>query len=139
MGQKHTIIKANDNLPKALNYFFRVEEDSTLKIANIIFDGDNDTQIKYAIVSPDKDNGEIYNLFVDGCTFKNFNNKKGGSIFKAYKGTLADTISFKNSHFINSYRGLNLSYEKNSFGKYNANTIIIHNSVFKKIEEFAIN
>lgn len=139
VGSENTIIKAEDNLPKALNYFFRVTEKSTLNLKSITFDGDNDTKVKYAIVSPDKNNSNLYNLFIDDCTFQNFNNKNGGSIFKAYIGTVADTISIKNSSFEDSYRGLNLSYEKNSIGKYNANTIIIHNSVFKNIEEHAIN
>lgn len=80
-----------------------------------------------------------YNLFVKNCVFKNFKNTNGGSIFKAYNGTLADTLQFVNSKFLDSFRGLNLSYEKNNFGKYNANYIIVHNSIFKNIEEFAIN
>ena len=138
-GSGNTVIKAHDNLPKALNYFFRVEGNSQLNLKELIIDGENDTKIKYAIVSPDENNKETYNLYVDGCTFKNFTNKNGGSIFKAYVGTLADTISISNSKFTNSYRGLNLSYEKDGFAKYNANTILINNSVFENIEEFAIN
>ncbi|SDS03320.1 poly(beta-D-mannuronate) lyase [Polaribacter sp. KT25b] len=137
-GTKETVLKVSDNLEKELTYFFRVEENATLNLKNITFDGSNDTQVKYAIVSPDKEQGGLYKLFIDGCTFKNFTNKNGGSIYKAYNGTLADTISIKNSSFLNSYRGLNLSYEKENF-KYNAKTIIIHNSIFKDIEEFAIN
>lgn len=139
IGSENTIIKAENKLPKALNYFIRVREESSVTLKNITFDGDNDTQVKYAIVSPDKENGKLYNLFIENCKFKNFKNKKGGSIFKAYKGTLADTISIKNSYFKDSYRGINLSYEKNSIGKYNANVILIHNSVFENIEEHAIN
>ena len=138
-GTKGTIIKANNNLPKSLNYFFRIQEKSTLILENITFDGNNDTRVKYAIVSPDKDLGMTYNLFVKNCVFKNFKNTNGGSIFKAYNGTLADTLQFVNSKFLDSFRGLNLSYEKNTFGKYNANYIIVHNSIFKNIEEFAIN
>ena len=124
---------------KALNYFIRVREESSVTLKNITFDGDNDTQVKYAVVSPDKEEGKLYNLFIDNCKFKNFKNKQGGSIFKAYEGTLADTISIKNSYFEDSYRGLNLSYEKNNIGKYNANVILIHNSVFENIQEHAIN
>ncbi|EAQ43023.1 polysaccharide lyase 6 family protein [Polaribacter sp. MED152] len=138
-GTAKTIIKANDDLPKPLNYFFRVQENATLRLENLVIDGDNDTKVKYAVVSPDKELGETYNLFVDNCTFQNFTNTNGGSIYKAYIGTLADTISIKNSIFKDSYRGLNLSYEKNNFAKYNANTILIHNTVFDNIEEFAIN
>lgn len=137
-GSKETVLKVSNNLEKELTYFFRVEENATLNLKNITFDGDNDKLVKYAIVSPDKDQGGLYNLFIDGCTFKNFTNKDGGSIYKAYNGTLADTISIKNSSFLDSYRGLNLSYEKENF-KYNAKTIIIHNTLFKNIEEFAIN
>lgn len=138
-GTAKTIIKANDDLPKSLNYFFRVQENATLRLQNLIIDGDNDTKVKYAVVSPDEQLGETYNLFVDNCTFQNFTNTNGGSIYKAYVGTLADTISIKNSMLKNSYRGLNLSYEKNNFAKYNANTILIHNTVFDNIDEFAIN
>tara|TARA_R110001632_G_scaffold18712_5_gene57613 strand:- start:6319 stop:8697 length:2379 start_codon:yes stop_codon:yes gene_type:complete len=137
-GNGESIIKANNNLPKSLNYFFRVRPKSTLILDGLTIDGDNDTKVKYAIVSPDKDNSEPYNLFIKNSTFKNFNNKKGGSIFKAYIGTKADTISIVNSKFIDSYRGLNLSYEK-TFGKYSAEFISIRNSVFSNIEEFALN
>lgn len=139
VGSENTIIKAEDKLPKALNYFIRVREESSVTLKNITFDGDNDTQVKYAVVSPDKETGKLYNLFIENCKFKNFRNKQGGSIFKAYKGSLADTISIKNSYFEDSYRGLNLSYEKNNIGKYNANVILIHNSVFENIQEHAIN
>lgn len=137
-GNGKSIIKANNNLPKPLNYFFRVRPKSKLTLDHLIVDGENDTNVKYAVVSPDKNNSEFYNLFIKNSTFKNFNNTKGGSIFKAYEGTRADTISIINSTFMDSYRGLNLSYEK-TFGKYNAEVIIIHNSIFKDIKEFALN
>tara|TARA_R110002073_G_scaffold108336_1_gene243312 strand:+ start:23421 stop:25796 length:2376 start_codon:yes stop_codon:yes gene_type:complete len=137
-GNGESVIKATNNLPKALNYFIRVQQNSSLTVKNITFDGDNDTKVKYAIVSPDKNNSNKYNLFINNCTFKNFNNKNGGSIFKAYVGTKADTIHITNSKFIDSYRGLYLSYEK-TFGKYSAEVVIIHNSIFKNIEQSAIN
>ena len=138
VGTGKTIIKANNNLPKPLNYFFRVRPKSKLTLEGLIIDGDNDTKVKYAVVSPDKNNAELYSLFINNSTFKNFNNKKGGSIFKAYIGTKADSIVITNSKFEDSYRGLNLSYEK-TFGKYSAELIKIHNSVFSNIEEFAVN
>ncbi len=139
IGNGKSVLKAEDKLPKALNYFFRVTEEATLSLKGLVIDGDNDTKVKYAIVSPDENENNLYNLFIDNCTFQNFNNKRGGSIFKAYVGTLADTISIKNATFKDSYRGLNLSYEKNGFGKYNANVILVHNSIFDNIEEHAIN
>ena len=133
-----TIIMAKKDLEKPIDYLIRVNEGVNLHISNAILDGEN-SNLKYAIVSPDKQEAALYNLFVDNVTFQNFTNKKGGSIFKAYNGTKADTLSFKNSRFENSYRGLNLSYDKDIMEKYNANNIIIENSVFKNIEETAIN
>jgi poly(beta-D-mannuronate) lyase len=139
IGVNGSQIKSQEKLDKPLNYFFRVEEGSALTLKNLIIDGESNEGVKYAVVSPDTEKGEKYNLFIDNVTFQNFTNKDGGSVFKAYAGTLADTISIQNSTFIDNYRGLNLSYEKSALGKYNANTIIIHNSIFKNISEFAIN
>jgi poly(beta-D-mannuronate) lyase len=133
-----TIIAANKNIAKPIDYMFRVEENVTFKISNAILDGEN-SNLKYAIVSPDKKQAGLYDLFVDNVTFQNFKNKKGGSVFKAYTGTKADTLSFVNSRFENNYRGLNLSYDKKNAGFFNANLISIKNSIFKNIEEFAVN
>jgi len=136
-GSTNSIIKAADNISKPLNYVFRVQEKSTLRLSNLVFDGDHTNPVKYAIVSPDKHQSSPYNLFIDDCTFQNFNNTNGGSIFKAYVGTLADTIQITNSTFKDSYRGFNLSYEK-EFAKFNALQFIVHNSTFKNLTEFAI-
>lgn len=133
------ILKSANNLPKALTYFFRINEGAKATFENLTFDGDASSIVKYAIVSPDKNLTGNYDLFVDNCTFENFSNQNGGAIFKAYVGTLADTISFKNSILKNSYRGLNLSYEKGFYGKYNAETIILYNSLFKNIKQYAVN
>ena len=48
-------------------------------------------------------------------------------------------MSFIGCTFSDSYRGLNLSYDKDNLGKYNAKSITIDNCVFKNIDEFAIN
>ena len=133
-----TILAANKNIKKPIDYLFRVEENVTFKLSHVFIDGKN-SNLKYAIVSPDKLQGARYNLFVDTVTFQNFKNKKGGSVFKAYNGTKADTLSFVNSRFENNYRGLNLSYDNKNTGIFNANFIVLKNSVFKNIEESAIN
>jgi poly(beta-D-mannuronate) lyase len=132
-------IKASEVLEKPLSYFFRVEENVTLNLKKITFDGLHKSNVKYAIVSPDENKKEKYNLYIDDCRFQNFTNKSGGAIFKAYVNTLADTISIKNTIFQNSYRGLNLSYQKDNLGSYNAEVILLKNNVFKRIEEYAIN
>lgn len=133
-----SILSVKEDVAKPLNYFFRLNEGAKLNISDVIIDGETSNP-KYAFVSPDKKESGAYDLFVDNVVFKNFNNKNGGSIFKAYNGTQADTLSFKNSRFENSYRGLNLSYDKDVAGFYNANIIILENSVFKDIEENAVN
>jgi len=133
-----SILSIQEGIQKPLSYFFRMNEGSKMKISNVIFD-DESFNTKYAIVSPDKKESGAYNLFVDNVIFKSFTNTDGGAIFKAYNGTKADTLSFKNSRFEDSYRGLNLSYDKNITGFYNANIIILENSVFKNIKEAAVN
>jgi poly(beta-D-mannuronate) lyase len=133
-----SIISVSKDVEKPLDYFFRMNENSRLKLSNVIIDGETSNP-KYAIVSPDKQEKAPYDLYVDNVVFKNFTNTNGGSIFKAYNGTRADTLSFKNSRFENSYRGLNLSYDNDVMGMYNATVIILDNSVFKDIEEAAVN
>ena len=133
-----SILTAMKDLEKPISYFFRINEGVKFSLKDVIIDGEVSNP-KYAIVSPDKNEGGLYSVFVDNVVFKNFNNKDGGAIFKAYNGTKADTLSFKNSRFDNSYRGFNLSYDKDEVGFYNANIIILENSVFKDIEEEAVN
>ena len=138
-GADKIIIKSAENLEKSLNYFFRVNEEANLHLENITLDGDTQEFVKYAVVSPDKGMNTKYSLFINNCVLKNFSNKNGGAVFKAYEGTIADTISIKNSIIEESYRGLNLSSEKDPIGKYNAEVIILHNTLFKSIEEYVVN
>lgn len=133
-----TILKMEDGIEKGFNYFFRINEGASLRLKHIIVDGDHSEKPKYAVVSPDEMASGSYTFYAENCTFKNFTNTNGGSIFKAYLGTLASELVFKNCQFLDSYRGLNLSYEK-EIGKYNALAINIDNCIFKNIEEYAIN
>lgn len=134
-----TTFVMQEDITKSFTYFFRVNEGGNLHLKNITLDGDHKNPPKYAIVSPDKMQSGLYMLNVENCTFKNFKNTDGGSIFKAYTGTFAESLIFSNCTFSDSYRGLNLSYDKNNMGKYNAKSIRIDNCVFKKIKQFAVN
>ncbi len=134
-----TLFKMQDGIEKPFSYFIRINEGGALTLKHIIFDAAHNSPPKYAIVSPNKMESITYALNVENCTFQNFTTQNGGSIFKAYEGTLASSLSFKNSTFKDSYRGLNLSYDKDNFGKYNALELEIDNCIFKNIEEFAIN
>ena len=133
------MLKSMEDLENPFLYFFNVDEGGKLKIKNITFDALDQYALKYALTSPSENQSGLYSIYADNCIFQNFKTKNGGSIFKAYSGTKADTLSFTNTRFEDSYRGLNLSYDKDNIGKHNANVIILKNSVFKNIEEHAVN
>lgn len=132
------ILKSSEDLEKGLSYFFRVNEGSRFHLKNVTLDAESKIAVKYGIVSPDENMGGLYNVYIDNCTFNNFTNSNG-AIYKAYAGTFADTVSIKNSRILNSYRGLNVSYEKSALGKTNAQYIILQNTLFKNISQFAVN
>ena len=134
-----SIIKMQDDIEKPFSYFLRLNENTSLTIKNVTFDASHSKPAKYAIVSPDKMESGMYALNAENCVFKNFTTQDGGSIFKAYTGTIASNLTFKNCKFLDSYRGLNLSYDKDNLGKYNALEILVDNCIFNNIEEFAIN
>lgn len=140
-GIDKTFIQIAENVEKTPQYIFRMDGSKSLTVQDVSIDGANEGNdaVKYAFTSPNNATTQIYNLFVHNVRLDNFNNSDGGAVYKAYKGTKADTISFSNTHIKNAFRGLNLSYEKSSDGKYNAENIMIFNSSFTDIEEFAIN
>ncbi|WOI21490.1 polysaccharide lyase 6 family protein [Nonlabens ulvanivorans] len=139
-GNDKTFLKISKEADKTPQYIFRLNGAKEVKIKGIHIDGYASSEtVKYGITSSNSPSSDLYNLYLDDVTFVNFKNSAGGAIFKAYAGTKADTISIKNSTFKDSYRGLNLSYEKDETGKYNAEHIIIQNSLFVDIEQFAVN
>jgi len=136
IGSEKTVLKSARGLKKPFKSFFKVNENSTLNIKNVTFDGGL-KNVKYAIISPPKNKTLPYNLFVENCVFKNFKSNKGATI-KSYANTVADTVSFKNSTFQDNYRGLHFSDKENSVGISNANVMIIENTIFKNIEQYAV-
>ncbi|MGB5983053.1 MAG: chondroitinase-B domain-containing protein [Nonlabens sp.] len=138
-GRGKTIIKVSENAEKTPQYFFRMDGAEQLRISGVTMEGSTGNDyVKYAIAAPSGNGSVRYNVFVDQSDLLNFNNTDGGAVFKAYKGTVADTVSFSNSRIKNAYRGLNLSYEKDE-GAYNAEHLILYNTIFQDIEEFALN
>jgi poly(beta-D-mannuronate) lyase len=139
-GRSKTFLKISDQAEKVPQYIFRMEGSSLLKVSGLTIDGAAESEpVKYMVTSPNGETPVTYSLFFDQIDLLNFTNKDGGAIFKAYKGTKADTISFNNSRIKNAYRGLNLTYEKDDNGKYSAEHIILSNTSFADVEEFAIN
>lgn len=133
------ILKIQEGLEKKPTYFFRVEGNKSLRIDNIEINATSNTPIKYAVVSPDKGISDPYSVFINNCHIKGFKNKNGGSVFKGYKGTFADSISIVNSRIENAYRGINLGEEKDNLGRYSAQVVSIKNTIFKDIDQWAIN
>jgi len=115
-GSKKTSIKISDNVEKSPSYLFKINEGSSLVLQGVELNGTSSDALNYAIVSQNTPTSKAYKLKLDDVYAHGFTND-GGAIFKAYKGTFADSIQILNSHFEKSSRGLNLSYEKNTMQK----------------------
>ncbi|RAV28661.1 polysaccharide lyase 6 family protein [Sinomicrobium soli] len=135
-GSARTVIRAGKD-EKVPNYFFRVEQGQSLVLEGVEVDAGSDTPVKYGIISPTEPSAEAYRLVLNDVYLHGFT-QETGAVFKAYKGTFADTIRITNSRIEDSHRGLNLSYEKDDKGKYNAEVIDISNTLFRNLGQFAL-
>ncbi|MDY9919968.1 MAG: polysaccharide lyase 6 family protein [Proteiniphilum sp.] len=93
---------------------------------------------KYAFITGKSDMTEPYRLKIDNCLIHGFKNTDGGSVFKAYPASFADSIVVINSTVSDSYRGFALNAEKEDKGVYNAEYILLKNTTFKDIEQWAL-
>lgn len=134
-----TIISFNPDAEKISNYLFRVESGTRLLLENVSLTAKNTQAVKYAIVSPKDDTPGLYNVFINKSIISDFTNAEGGSVFKASKGTFADTIKISNSVLRNNFRGINLSSEKEDKGKYNAENVILENTFFTDFSQWVLN
>lgn len=133
-----TNISFNPNAEKISNYLFRVESGARLSLDNVSLSAKNTQAVKYAIVSPKDDTPGSYSVFINKSIISDFTNAEGGSVFKASKGTFADTIKISNSVLRNNFRGINLSSEKDDIGKYNAENVILENTVFTDFTQWVL-
>lgn len=117
---------------------FEIEGSPMVRFDNVSILGDSKAHfpIKYAIVTS-KEFASGYNLIIDGCEISDFN-VETGSVFNAYKSTIADSIIIRNSVLKNAFRGFNLSQEKDDKGKYSAEYVRFENSVFSNITQYVI-
>jgi len=114
---------------------FELASDITLRIKGIAVDGrGEDNTPRYAFTT--REHALNYSLFVDNCDISNFKEKEG-SVFNSQYCTFADSIVFSNSVIRNSYNGINLHKEKED-GRYNAETVILSNTVFANIAGYAL-
>jgi poly(beta-D-mannuronate) lyase len=117
---------------------FEIEGSPTVKFENIAIRGDMKARypVKYAIVTS-KEFATGYNLMIDNCEISDFN-VNSGSVFNAYKGTIADTIRITNSDIRSCFRGLILSQEKDNVGKYSAECVYLENTSFSNITQYVV-
>lgn len=117
---------------------FELTGNIRLSLQGITIDGDSKAAFpaKYAFVSS-KVSALGYSLFIDNCEIYDFN-VETGAIYKAYKGTMADSLKVTNSVLRDSYRGFSLGEEKDDVGKYSAEKICFENTVFHHFSQYII-
>lgn len=120
------------------NSFFEIGETATLRVVGVAINGDSKAKFpaKYVFAST-KEGAFNYSLFIDNCEIYDVN-VATGAIFKAYKGSIADSIVVRNSVLRDSYRGFSLAEEKDNTGKYNAENVVFDNTVFSKFTQFVL-
>ena len=111
--------------------FISLENGGNLRLNGIDFDGTVEAgTADCAIRTSLKPTLEPYQLFVDNCAFSHFTDGRK-SVFKAFKGTFADTVQFTNCLFTDvSGEALSLAAEKEDKGIYNAEHVILTNCAF---------
>jgi poly(beta-D-mannuronate) lyase len=138
-AQSRPVIKMNVEAATVVA-FFELKGGSALHLEGVALNGNAQAEnpAKYAFVTAKEDTTEPYKAFIDHCDIFDFKNTDGGCIFKTYKTSFADTIKITNSILRDSYRGLALNDEKDDKGVYSAEYTIFNNTVFRNIEQWAL-
>ena len=121
--------------------FITIENGGALHIKGITFNSAYKSfgDAQSAIVSSKKQMLNHYTLQVDNCEFYNFNESSYACI-RTSKGSLADSIVINNCLFRNmSGMAIDLSSERDDKGMYNAEKLIVKNTVFYNMLAGAIN
>jgi len=118
---------------------FEIGSGLKLNLDGVAIDGGVKQKIpaKYAFTTI-KESTDAYSIYINNCDIYDFKNTEGGCVYKAYKNSFADTLSVTNSIIRNCYRGFALNDEKDEKGLYSAEFMIFENTVFKDIDQWAI-
>ncbi len=116
---------------------FELSEQAVLTLEGLEIDGNGESSFpgKYAFIA--KETAFGYSLFIDRCDIHGFL-EPTGSVFRAYKGSFADSLVVRNSVIRDAIRGFSLSDETEDTGKYNAENLVFENSVFSRIQKHAL-
>ena len=118
---------------------FEIGGSAHLALYGLTITGDNQGEAlaKYCFTAA-KETASNYSLTIDRCDISGFLVPDGGAMFKSYKNTFADSIIIRNSYIHECFRGLALAEEKEEKGLYNAEVVILENTVFRTITQWAI-
>ena len=132
------IISVDDKESKTIS-LFDLKEGASLKLIDVALNGKekNSRQAKYGIFIGGQNSITHYNLLLDNCEAYNFL-QPDGAVILAQKSTFTDTIRIVNSTISNSFRGIALNREKDDKGLYNAEYVILQNSTFRNLKEWAV-
>lgn len=135
---KRPIISVDDKESNTIS-LFEMQEGASLKLIDVALNGKdgNARQAKYAIFIGGQNSIEHYNLLIDNCDIYNFS-QLDGAVISAQKSTFTDTLRIVNSTISNSNRGIALNREKDDKGLYNAEYVILQNTTFRNMKEWAI-
>lgn len=139
-----TIKRANENDKPIIklasdrenNCFFEIRENAKVRFDGIAFNGDSKAKYpaKYIFIAKE---ANAYSLVINNCEIYDVN-VETGAVIKAYKGTMADSIDISNSVIKDVFRGISLSDEKDDIGKYSVENLVLENSVFNNIAQYAV-
>jgi poly(beta-D-mannuronate) lyase len=129
------------NLSSSTRILLELRSGAALTLNGVDLDGmtGSSTPAKYLIRTDDDPFTGSYKLIVDDCVLRDVSISGDGNFFRAYAGTFADTIIFRNCLFTNSGKeGIRLKDESSGSGKYNVKYFEVSNSTFWNIPKEAI-
>ncbi|MFC1619538.1 chondroitinase-B domain-containing protein [Candidatus Neomarinimicrobiota bacterium] len=112
---------------------FVIKDGGSLTLRGLALDGmaGTATPAKYLIRTEDNPMTETYTLKVRDCNLHDVMLGDDGNFFRAYAGTYADTILFRDCMFTNSGKeGIRLKDEAGGSGNFNAGYLEVTNSTF---------
>ncbi len=121
--------------------FISIENGGSLQVSGLAFDGGSggSQTASAAIRSSEQPMIEHYSLFVDNCSFTNFQESRSNA-FKGFESTYADSVVFTNCSFSKmSGDAISLASQKEDRGRYNAEFVVVENCVFRDVMGIALN
>lgn len=132
------VIKVVDETQTSAVTIFEIGSALTFRLDGVALDGVSKMKkpAKYAFATS-KESVHSYNIYINNCEIYDFKEAQG-CVYKTYENSFADTLMVTNSVIRDCFRGFALNSEKAGKGLYNAEFMIFKNTVFKNIDQWAI-